>query len=92
MKKIECLRRLYDLNQSILSEIMSFLKDNDIIEENDVYEYKVSLNKPEFLYKTLESIKKKVQMVSFQWTILPDEFIIISIATEKEYKEFIYGQ
>jgi len=92
MKKIECLRRLYDLNQSILSEIVSFLQDNDIIKENDVYEYKISLNKPEFLYKTLENIKKKVQMVSFQWTILPDEFIIISIATEKEYKEFIYGQ
>jgi len=92
MKKIECLRRLYDLNQSILSEIVSFLQDNDIMKENDVYEYKISLNKPEFLYKTLENIKKKVQMVSFQWTILPDEFIIISIATEKEYKEFIYGQ
>ena len=91
MKKLDCLKRFFSLNPHIFSQIMEFLKDEFIIPESDIYNYKISQNKPEFMYKLLESIEKKVQLISFTWSILPSEYIIINIVTDKESKEFSYG-
>lgn len=92
MNKADCLTRLYILNPTILHSIMEFLENEHIINDTDIYKYKLAKNKPEYVYEVFKKIKNKLQTLTFQWTILPTEYIIISIATDNEYKEFVYGR
>jgi len=89
VKKLECLKRIFELSPETLGMIIDFFVGALLIE--DTPNYKISPNKPEYVYKILQLIEKKVQMISFEWQVLPKEYIIISVTTDKEYKEFTYG-
>jgi hypothetical protein len=86
--KVGCLHRLEKVRPDILDGIIDFLKKQRMISEDIENKYKESNNKAEYLYSILESIEKDLDMLNFNWSVLPKEYIIIDIVAKKDYKRF----
>ena len=91
-KEIECLNRLQVLTQQ-LDSILSFLKQENIIDEISIKNIRHSSDRAkdiQYLLRDLQ-IKRKLQLLEFEWSILPMEIIRIYIVTDMNQMEFTYG-
>lgn len=91
-RKIECLLRLLKKEESY-STIVEWLIEQKIIILQDAKGLTRDQEKAEFLYHSFkkgESIEK-IQLLDYEWTILPLEQIRITCITDREKKEFTYG-
>lgn len=93
-KKIECLDRLFVLLRC-RSEILQFLKDEKLITDDTL---NVILMEHHATHSTkiatlLEELVKddKLQLVDYEWTILPKELVKLSLVTKVTKKEFAYA-
>lgn len=88
--KIECLRRL------VMTEnhypLIEWLYDAKLAKQ-DMFANKSYQAIAEIIFLTLsESVKNDaIMLLDYEWTILPREFIRITVITEKEKQEFTYN-
>ena len=91
--KIEFLEKMFKrLNNRF--EILSFLKENRIITDDEM---QALLNEhhtshPTRVASLLDQLQQseKVQLVNYEWTVLPKEFMQLSIVTDEAKREFTY--
>lgn len=91
-REIECLLRLQETT-SQLEEILLFLKNEDLISDNEVRTVRQSSDHPKDVQSLLKRLKTdgKFQLLEYQWEILPVERIKILIITDRTQKEFCYN-
>lgn len=91
--KINALKRLNDLTGQ-LEDIVRFLMDEKLINELDVKTVKHSSDRSkevELMLRTLQH-NGNIQLLEYRWVILPVETITILIVTDKNQKQFTYGE
>lgn len=91
-KRIECIKRLLRKNQSY-NEICEWFLMYDLADEITVNSYTREQERAEFILETLLKAEqdKFLQLLDFEWTILPLETIRITCISDREEREFTYG-
>jgi|ERR1035437_8034063 uncharacterized protein HemY len=91
-REIDCLKRLHDLT-SQLDDILSFLKQEGLVDDNQIRSLKQNADHPKELQALLRNLQKsnKIQMLEYVWTILPVENISIDIITDRNRKLFEFN-
>lgn len=91
-RKIECILRLLKKEESY-SDIANWLIEQKIVVLEDAKGQTREQEKAEFLYHALKKGVEieKIQLLDYEWTVLPLEQIRITCVTEREKKEFTYG-
>jgi hypothetical protein len=89
-REIECLRRLQELSP-VYSELITFLLDEFLLTKEELKLLKNSPEQGKLLHAKLVSLseERKLQLLEFEWTILPVERIKIVIVHDRGFKEFI---
>lgn len=91
-KKVECIKRLFKKNQSY-NEICEWLVAQKLATQQEVNSYTRDQERADFIYNTLLKAEEDefLQLLDFEWTILPLETIKITCVTEREEIVFAYG-
>jgi hypothetical protein len=90
-KEIQCIARLQALTGQ-LDDILVFLKLEGLIDDGRLKYIKQSPDQAKEVQLTLRDLQvtQKLQMLVYEWTILPVENITISLVTDRNQKEFIF--
>lgn len=90
-KQIECLNRLNDLDGSV-QQIALFLREEKIITQDQLNLVRSSPMQGKELQGILAQLvsDEKLQLLEYQWWILPVEIIAITIVTDSLKREFSY--
>jgi len=93
-KKIEFLDRMFDRLKNRV-EILEFLKLSRLINDDTMQSilhgnHKTHSTAIATLLNSLVS-EEKVQLISYDWTILPNEVMKLTIVTDADKKEFVYS-
>lgn len=91
-KEIQCLQRLQDLTGQ-LEDILQYLKLENLVDDNQLKTVRLSADHAKEVQQILRNLKvrEKVQMLEYEWHVLPVENIRISIITDRNHKEFIFN-
>ena len=93
-KKIECLNKLFSLLQC-RQELLEFLAEEKIIEPVQVQDIlHTNHNTHASQIATLldnAAKEEQLQLVNYEWTILPQQSIRLTIVSDNTKKEFKYG-
>lgn len=91
-REIECLQRLQGLT-GLLEEILQFLKLEGLVDDNQMKSVKLSSDHPKEVREILNDLKvsQKLQLLQYDWTMLPVENINITIVTDRNSKEFAFN-
>jgi len=91
-RKIECIARLLEKNHSY-DEIAEWLVINKFTNKIALDNLTRDKERAEFIYNVLKQrqLDEDIQLLYFEWNILPQETIKITCVTNKEEKFFTYG-
>lgn len=91
-KEVECLTRLQELTGQ-LEDILTFLKLENLIDDNQIKTVKLSSDHPKEVRAILQDLKvrQKLQLLQYEWSVLPVENITVSVITDRNQKEFTYN-
>ena len=91
-KQIDCLNKLQNLNGG-MSDIFEFLFEEQLLSREQVTFIKSCPDVGKVLQKQLAefSSANKLQLLEYEWTILPVERIRITIVTERNSREFDFS-
>ena len=91
-QEIECLTRLNSLSGSV-EDILEFLLSEALITKDDVRAVKLSPEMPKVVHRLLTSLSAtgKVQLMEYEWSILPVERIKVLFVTDRNSREFTYN-
>lgn len=91
-REIDCLERLQDKSGSI-DDIMSFLVEEKLMDLDLAKKVKQSSDEAKEIHAVLKNLSKadKIQLLEFEWTILPVEIIKINLVTNRNNKQFTYN-
>lgn len=91
-REIECLSRLQGLT-SQLEDILMFLKLEGLVDDNQMKTIKMSADHPKEVQAILRDlqVRDKLQLLQYEWSVLPVENILITIITERNSKEFSFN-
>ena len=91
-QQIDCLNRLHALTGQ-LDTIMVFLLNQKLVTTDHINAVRNSSEPAKDVQLILSKLQKeeKLQMLEYNWSLLPLEIIRIYIITDREQKEFIYG-
>jgi hypothetical protein len=91
-REIECLARLQELTGQ-LEEILQFLKLENLVDDNQIKSVKLSADHPKEIRAILQDLKvrQKLQLLQYEWSVLPVENIAITVITDRNQKEFIFN-
>lgn len=90
-REIECLKRMQELHP-VYEELFQFLLQEFLLSKE---EFKAIKNSPstesQLLYAKLVQLsdERKLQLLEFEWSILPTERIRINVVTDRGFREFI---
>lgn len=89
-REVDCLKRMQSLSP-IFEELIAFLVQEFLLSKEDVKLLKVSPEQAKMLQAKLAilSSERKLQLLEYEWTLLPTERIRINIVTDHGFKEFI---
>ena len=90
-REIDCLTRLIkDGNQ--FDPLVMFLQDEGVLTRQDVNKLSSDLDPVKTLYRAMINAKKdgKLQLLSFEWTLLPHENIKLLLITNRAQREFVF--
>ena len=90
-KKIECIRKLIDNDMFI--DLTEWLIENKFAKSDDFMGLARNKEKAECVYQKLNEAmaEEKLQLIDYEWNLLPLELIKITCITETEKKVFTYG-
>jgi hypothetical protein len=91
-KQIECLERLDALNGTI-QDILGFLREEKVITTDQVNQVRSSPMKGKELQLILSDLVKseKLQLLEYEWVVLPFERITVTVVTDNSKREFTYS-
>lgn len=90
-KHVDCLKRLLHLTSSH-QELIDFLKSEKLMTIEEEAEMKLEVDREHYLCSLLFKYSKeeKLQLLSFEWIMLPDERIRLRMVTDMRTKEISY--
>ena len=91
-KQIECIKRLMKKNNSY-HEICNWFFERKQTTQLEINKYSRDQERAEFIFELLHEAEKSefLQLLDFEWTILPLETIKITCVTEREEVTFSFG-
>lgn len=91
-KEINCLNRLNTLTGSI-NEIVTFLLEEKLLDKSEATSIVSSSDVAKSLNALLHRLNElgKIQLIEYEWVILPVERIKIHIVTLLSNREFVYN-
>jgi len=91
-KKVDFIERLIRLRNTY-EDLAIFLREEKLIDDNNLAELKNAVSRPKYLYGLLEKLKEeeKVELLDYEWTVLPVERLKLTIVTKRVTKEFSYN-
>ena len=91
--QILCLQRLDDTTGQ-LEDILEFLKLEQLVDDNQIKSVRLGADHAKEVQQILRELQvtHKLQMLSYEWNVLPVENIMISITTERNHKEFCFNR
>ena len=91
--QINCLKRLQDTTGQ-LEEILQFLKLEQLVDDNQMKSVKLSADHPKEIQQILRDlqVRNKLQLLMYEWNVLPVENIMVSIITERNSREFTFNR
>lgn len=91
--QILCLQRLQDTTGQ-LEDILQFLKLEMLVDDNQMKSVKLSADHAKEIQQILRDlqVKNKLQMLEYEWNVLPVENILITIITERNQREFSFNR
>lgn len=92
-REVMCLRRLQETTQQA-DNIVSFLRQEGLIDDGAIRSIYSSPDKIKFLHDVLVLLaaQGKLQLLHFEWTVLPVESIRVHIVTDKNHAEFTFSE
>lgn len=90
-REIDCLARLQSLTGQ-LEDILQFLKLEGLVDDNQMKSVHHSSDHPKEVQAILRDlqVRGKLQLLQYEWSVLPVENISISLITDRDTKEFIF--
>lgn len=91
-REIECLNRLQEMTGQ-LEDILSFLKQESLVDDNQIKSVKLSADHAKEIRGILQDLKvrQKLQLLQYEWNVLPVETICITVITDRNQKEFSFN-
>lgn len=91
-REIECIARLQSLGQS-MDTVLDFLLNEGLATKDDLKKIKLSPEPAKEIQLLLSrlSTSGKLQLLEYEWIILPVERMKIHIVTDKSSEEFSFG-
>lgn len=91
-REIECLNRLQEMTGQ-LEDILSFLKQESLVDDNQIKSVKLSADHAKEIRGILQDLKvrQKLQLLQYEWNVLPVEIICITVITDRNQKEFSFN-
>ena len=93
IKKIQCLDELFT-KLDCRVEVLQFLKDEKLITDDvmasTLNEIHTSHSSRVFTILNELQNNDNVQLIDYEWTILPKQFIRLTIVTDRTKKDFTY--
>ena len=91
-REVECLERLQQKTAQF-SEILDFLQFERLMTPDESRTIIVAMDKANRLQLHLANLKttEKLQLLDYEWTILPVERISLTIVTDRSKKEFTWN-
>lgn len=88
-REVECLKRLQELT-STFEELAQFLVQEYLLSKDELKTIRNSPEQSRLLQAKLAQLKndRKLQLLEFEWTILPVERICITLVTDSGHREF----
>jgi hypothetical protein len=92
IKKVDFIERLIRLRNTY-EDIAIFLREEKLIDDNNLAELKNAVSRPKYLYLILEKLKEddKLELLDYEWVVLPVERLKLSIVTKRVSKEFVFN-
>jgi hypothetical protein len=92
LQKIQALKIINDNTVSAI-DIANLLFQDGIISNNDMLELKHKKDKSEYLFILLERANRedRLDLLDFEWQILPIERVRLTIITKSNLHQFGYG-
>lgn len=90
-QEVACIRRFDKLDGgSTTAELLTFLSAEKLISDVELNEFKLSADRPQWLRDKVNSLKNanKIQLLEYEWTLLPVERIKITVVTDSTMKTF----
>jgi hypothetical protein len=90
--EIECLNRLHQMT-GCLEDIMEFLHQEGMLSKEDIKGIRMSPEMAKRLRETLAQLSTdgKLQLLEYEWSILPVERINVLIVTNRMTRNFSYN-
>lgn len=91
--QILCLQRLQDTTGQ-LEDIIQFLKLEQLVDDNQMKSVKLSADRAKEVQQILRNLQvtNKLQLLVYEWNVLPVENICISIITERNQRDFSFNR
>lgn len=87
-REIECLKRLEELS-SAYEALLQFLSQERLIEALELKEMRASPETAKLLQQKLSLLAKggQLQLLTYEWALLPTELIKLTLVTQNNIKE-----
>ncbi len=91
--QILCLQRLQDTTGQ-LDEILQFLKQENLVDDNQLKSVRLGADHAKEIQQILRNLQvtNKLQLLNYEWNVLPVENICISIITDRNSKDFTFNR
>lgn len=88
-REIECLKRLQELSP-VYEELIQFFVQEYLLSNEELKVIKNSPDQGKQLYSKLILLSeaRQLQLLEFEWVLLPNERIKINVVTDRGFKEF----
>lgn len=91
--QILCLQRLQDTTGQ-LDDILTFLKLEQLVDDNQIKSVRLGADHAKEIQLLLRNLQvtNKLQLLMYEWNVLPVENICISIITERNSRDFTFNR
>lgn len=92
-REIMCINRLQEKTHEI-DMLISFLKDESLINDQTIIDIKNSSDRAKTIHEVLKTLhsQNKLQLLEYEWKLLPVEFIKLYIVTDRNQAEFVFNE
>lgn len=89
-RETECLKRLQELTP-FFEELTQFLAQEYLLSKEELKAFKSSPEQVRLLHTKLVSLseERKIQLLEYEWTLLPVERIRLTLVTSSGHREFL---
>lgn len=89
-REVECIKRLQILSP-VYEELIQFLMQDTLLSKEELKVIKNSPDQGKILHTKLVSLseERKLQLLEFEWNLLPVERIRVLLVTEHGFREFL---